>query len=197
MTCYQLWALIQSLPYWVLPNRTGDAHPFLTKCLWLANELPMYRSMKIFDKLWLAGMQKWKVKVKVAQSCLTLCDPVDYTVHGILQARILEWVAVPFSRGSSQPTQGSNPSLPHCRRILYYLSHKGSPQGCKVGYNSLIKSYKIGLREAQAYKRPQGCTVLSEKGCRNCLVMSAVSQGEGIRGVCVTHVLSVPNKCQI
>ena len=38
-----------------------------------------------------------------AQSCLTLCDPMDYTVHGILQARILEWVAFPFSRGSSQP----------------------------------------------------------------------------------------------
>jgi len=43
------------------------------------------------------------VKVKVAQSCPILCDPVDYTIHGILQARILEWVAVPFSRGSSQP----------------------------------------------------------------------------------------------
>ena len=46
-----------------------------------------------------------KQKVKVTQSCLTLCDPMDYTVHGILQARILEWVAVavPFSRGFSQP----------------------------------------------------------------------------------------------
>ena len=42
------------------------------------------------------------VKVKVAQLCLTLCDPMDYTVHGILQARMLEWVAYPFSRGSSQ-----------------------------------------------------------------------------------------------
>ena len=41
--------------------------------------------------------------VKVAQSCPTLCDSMDYTVHGILQARILEWVAFPFSRGSSQP----------------------------------------------------------------------------------------------
>ena len=40
--------------------------------------------------------------VKVAQWYLTLCDPVDYTVHGILQARILDWVAFPFSRGSSQ-----------------------------------------------------------------------------------------------
>ena len=42
------------------------------------------------------------VKVKVAQSCLTLCDPMDYIVLGILQARILGWVAFPFSRGSSQ-----------------------------------------------------------------------------------------------
>ena len=39
--------------------------------------------------------------VKLAQSCPTLCDPMDYTVHGGLQARILEWVAFPFSRGSS------------------------------------------------------------------------------------------------
>ena len=43
------------------------------------------------------------MKVKATQSCLTLCNPMDYTVHGILQPRILEWVAIPFSRGSSQP----------------------------------------------------------------------------------------------
>ena len=42
-------------------------------------------------------------EVKVAQSYPTLCNPLAYTVHGILQARILEWVAFPFSRGSSQP----------------------------------------------------------------------------------------------
>ena len=52
-----------------------------------------------------------KVKVLVAQSCLTLCNPVDCglpgpSVHGILQARILKWVDIPFSRESSQP--GSN-----------------------------------------------------------------------------------------
>ena len=41
--------------------------------------------------------------LKVAQLCLTLCDPIDYTVHGILQARILEWGAFPFFRGSFQP----------------------------------------------------------------------------------------------
>ena len=43
------------------------------------------------------------VKMTVVQSCLTLCNPMAYTVHGILQARILEWVAVSFSKGSSQP----------------------------------------------------------------------------------------------
>ena len=48
------------------------------------------------------------VCVLIVQSCLTLCDPVNCSppassVHGILQARILEWVAIPFSRGSSRP----------------------------------------------------------------------------------------------
>ena len=46
----------------------------------------------------------WRVmKVKVTQLCLTLGDPMDYTVHGILQAGILVWVAFPISRGFSQP----------------------------------------------------------------------------------------------
>ena len=44
-----------------------------------------------------------ETEVKVAQSCPTLCDSMDYTVHGIPLARILEWVAFPFSGGSSQP----------------------------------------------------------------------------------------------
>ena len=72
-----------------------------------------------------------KVKVLVTQSCPTLCNPMDCTlpgssVHEILQARILEWVAIPFSRGISL-TQQSNPGLHHCRQILYCLSHQGSP----------------------------------------------------------------------
>ena len=48
------------------------------------------------------------MKEKVTQSCLTLCDPMDCSVagssvHGIFQTRMLEWVAVAFSKGSSQP----------------------------------------------------------------------------------------------
>ena len=56
--------------------------------------------------------------VKVSQSCPTLCDPMDYSVHGILQARIL---ACSLLQGIF-PTEGSNLS-PHCKRILYQLSH--------------------------------------------------------------------------
>ena len=56
--------------------------------------------------------RRMKVKVLVTQLCSTLCDPMDYSllgysVHGILQARILEWVAIPFSRGSSRPGNGT------------------------------------------------------------------------------------------
>ena len=52
-----------------------------------------------------------KRKVKVAQSCPTLWDPRDYTVHGILQARILQWITFPFSRGSPQPRDRTQVSL--------------------------------------------------------------------------------------
>ena len=72
------------------------------------------------------------VCVLVDQSCLILCDPMDCSppgssVHGILQARILEWVAIPFSRGSFQPRDWT---CVFCigRRILCCLSHHGSPE---------------------------------------------------------------------
>ena len=67
------------------------------------------------------------MKVKVTQSCPTLCNLRDYTVHGILQARILEWVSLSLFQRIF-PTQGLNPGLQHCRKILYQLSHKGNPR---------------------------------------------------------------------
>ena len=60
-------------------------------------------SFKFFSKSIQAVYSGFKEKVKVAQSCQTLFDPMDYILHRILQARILEWVVFPFSRGSSQP----------------------------------------------------------------------------------------------
>ena len=59
----------------------------------------------------------WNILSEVAQLCPTLCDPMDYSlpgssVHGIFQARVLEWVAISFSRESSRP-KDTNPGLPH------------------------------------------------------------------------------------
>ena len=65
------------------------------------------------------------MKVKVTQSCPTLCDPMDYTVHGILQARILEWVAFPFSRGSPNP--GIEPKSPTLQADALTSDPPGKP----------------------------------------------------------------------
>ena len=82
---------------------------------------------------------KWN-EVKVAQPCPTLCDRLDNTVHGILHARILEWVVIPFS--GDLPNRGINSrspalqadSLPakppgkpflYCMEILNWLNHQG------------------------------------------------------------------------
>ena len=67
---------------------------------------------------------------KLLQSCLTLCDPIDCSppgssVHGISQARTLEWISFPFSKGSSPPRDQTQVS--YCRWILYQLNHQGSP----------------------------------------------------------------------
>ena len=68
-------------------------HSLISRQDWKEKEVP---SLSTIVKMFL------KVKAKAAQLCLTFFDPMEYTIHGILQARILEWVAFPFSRGSSQ-----------------------------------------------------------------------------------------------
>ena len=77
----QLW-YVHSMEYYSTTKRMKSCH-FVTTWIDLEGIMP----------------SEIKVKVKVGQSCLTLRDPIDYTVHGILQARILEWVTFPFSRG--------------------------------------------------------------------------------------------------
>ena len=66
------------------------------------------------------------MKVKVAQLSPTLWDPMDYLVHGILQVRILDWVASPFFRGFSWPRDQTQVS--RIAGILYQLRPKGSPK---------------------------------------------------------------------
>ena len=67
---------------------------------------------------------------EVAQSCLTLCNPMAYSppgssIHGILQARILEWVAISFSRGSSQPRDWTHVSCIVGRRFNLWATKEG------------------------------------------------------------------------
>ena len=77
------------------------------------------------------------VKVKVSQSCPTLCNPMDYTVYGILQARILEWVAVPSSRGASQPRDRTQVSCTAGRFLPAELQRK--PNNTGIGSPSLLQ----------------------------------------------------------
>ena len=88
----------------------GEFHGVTKSWTWLSSRSSIY--LVFIGKVSIrTKWVKWKcLKVKVTQLCLTLCNPMDYTVHGILQARILEWVAFPFSRGSSQPRDQSQVS---------------------------------------------------------------------------------------
>ena len=108
-----------------------------------------YRALQyggIWSKLWTEescesschlGKKVFPV-VKVAQSCPTLCDPMDYRVYGILQARILEWVAFPFLRGSSQPRDQTQVSC-----IAGGLFTKWATSKCEV---SESKAYPNKIR---------------------------------------------------
>ena len=91
----------------------------------------------------------------VAQSCLTLCDPVDCSppdssVCGILQARILAWVVIPFSRGSSR--SGDQTRVSH-RQILYCLNHQGSLFS-SVQFSRSVVSDSLWPHESQHARPP-------------------------------------------
>ena len=76
--------------------------------------------------------ERERERERVAQSCLTLCNPMDYSpggssVHGILQARILEWVAIPFSRGSSRPRDRTRVSCIAGRFFTIWATREALP----------------------------------------------------------------------
>ena len=75
--------------------------------------------------------------MKVAQSCLTLCYPMDYIVYGILQARILEWVAFLFSR--DLPNTGIEPRSPALQVDSLPAEPQGEPKNTGVGSLSLLQ----------------------------------------------------------
>ena len=107
---YNLWLCVQScnnVSFALMESFWETFH--LVICLVSTyKSVPLFCSFMVFQDMYCC---------LVTQSCLTLCDPVDCSplgssVHGILQTRILEWVAMPSSRGSSQPSGLSFPSPP-------------------------------------------------------------------------------------
>ena len=91
---------------------------------------------------WLQFPSPEKRKVKVAQPCLTLCDPLDCSlpgssIRGIPQARILEWVAFPFFRGSSQPKDWTQVSCTKGRFFRLWATREA--------YHSTLPNYKYNL----------------------------------------------------
>ena len=119
------------------------------------------RSLKIWSRI------KWQV----TRSCLTLCNPMDCSppgssVHGIFQARMLEWVAIPSSRGL-------NLGLLHCRQILCQLRNAGSPKinnhyvlfifGNMEGRSNLVSegSNQINTKREREHLRWEGALAYS------------------------------------
>ena len=82
--------------------------------------------------------------VKVTQSFPTHCDPMDYTVQGILQARILEWVAVPFSR--DLPNPGIKPRSPTLQVDSLPAEPQGKPWGRLEERNQIPYDYTVEVR---------------------------------------------------
>ena len=114
------------------------------------------------DEVWLTSLTR-ACACLVAQSCPTLWDPLDSSppgssVHGIFQARILEWVAI-------LPIHRSNPSLLcllPCRWILYPLSHQGSPDlthiTCLLTWKVLLKIIQVAM--SSSFEKALICTYL-------------------------------------
>ena len=121
--CWEGWGCL--CPLTMLPPRLG---PLLDSVSGERSKLQLETQChwKVGAGHCQAGDHGWKVKVKVAQSCLTLCDPMDHTVHRILQARMLEWGAFPFSRGSS-PHRDRTQVFRIAGRFFYQLSYQGNP----------------------------------------------------------------------
>ena len=128
--------------------------PGVTVCLWSSEQSGWSRDWHQTPWVWILALPL-ESESEVAQSCLTLCDPMDCSlsgssVHGIFQARLLEWIAISFSRGSSRPrnrtpvsriagrcftvwatrealmTQGRG-SAPYLVLVLQWVSYLASP----------------------------------------------------------------------
>ena len=124
-------------------------YPFTPMCCTTTHSYPTKNPMPI--ALSLQFFSNNKDCVLVAQSSLTLGNPMGSSVCGISQAKILEWVAISFSRGSSQSRDWTRV---YCigKWILYYLSHQGRPleAGYQVAYGDLVTDFLYDINLARS-----------------------------------------------
>ena len=124
----------------------------------------------------------------IAQSCLTLCDPTDYSplgssLHGISQIRILEWVAISFSRGSSWPRDWTQVSSISCidRWILYQWATREAPSSAIFLNNKIVNILVIHFFGGRGFP---DSSVGKESACNagdpGSIPGSGRSTGEGI-----------------
>ena len=93
------------------------------------NKVTLFCNHTTINKLRKLTLRVWWWWLVASDFCKPMdCSPSGSSVHGISQARMLEWVAISFSMGSSWPPggQGLNSHLLYCRQILYQLSNQGS-----------------------------------------------------------------------
>ena len=107
-------------------------------------------------------------KVKVAYSCPALCDPMDYTLHGILQTRTLEWVAFPFARGSSQSRDGTQVSLIAGRFSTSWAIREDSHWVVESNSSSLESDLALGTCSAKRMQQQWPSQTLSAVHERPC-----------------------------
>ena len=129
-----IWSLIP-LPF-LKPARTSGSHGSrITEMVELVYHNTLWNEYETYqNSLFYTVVVGYMHACLVTQSCPTLCDPFDCnpacsSLHGIFQARILEWIAIPSSRESSwlRDQTHINLCLLHCRWILHPLCHQGSP----------------------------------------------------------------------
>ena len=126
-----------------------------------------------------------------AKSCLTLFNHMDCSQsgssdHGILQARILEWVVVPTFRRIF-PTQGSNPGLLHCRQIFSQLSYKGNP------HNALDSGYTI-VNKREFYPSRHSSLTMDDKKTSKAILLNYICYVKHPECIALCMVLTIQRR---
>ena len=155
----QLWLYYDSL--WVLlhdSKKILEIRPLMKRVKYLDSIFPKWFNHTFLSSSGEKNTITYCVHAKSLQLCLTLCNPVDCSlpessVHGILQARILKWVAMPSSRGSSQPRDGTHFSYVSCigRRVPYHYRHLEAQLPSRIFLNIILMCIKILLHNTFFY----------------------------------------------